>query len=630
MINCSKSGANRIPSLLVPPIDARALTQWEPSRRTLIGGALAGAAALALRPARADAARHAIAMHGEPAWGPDFRHPTYADPHAPKGGTFVQGVLGTFDCLNPLIVKGLPAVNIRNYVIESLLARGYDEPFTLYGLLAETVETDAARSVVTFMLNPAARFSDGRPVTPADVIFSWQLLRDRGRPNHRIYYAKVKTAEPVGARGVRFDLSGADDRELPLIIGLMPVLAKHAIDPDKFEETSFEPLLGTGPYTVTAVKPGVSVTFTRDKTYWGRDLPINRGLWNFDAIRFDYYRDGNTHFEAFKKGLYDARTETDPGRWQTAYEFPALRAGRVVKENFPYGLPKGMQGLTFNMRRPVFADIRVREAILNLFDFEWLNHTYFFDLYTRTASYFDDCDLSAHGVPANARERALLKDFPNAVRPDIMDGTWSPPKTDGSGRDRAGLRRALSLFKEAGYELKGTKLTHLASGRPFGFEILTSTRDQERLALAFARNLKRAGIAASVRNVDATQFEHRLLSFDFDMVEYHWDQSLSPGNEQLFYWSSDAADQEGSRNYMGVKSKAVDAMIAAMLAATTQEDFVAAIRALDRVLLSGFYVVPLYHLPVQWVARWTRIAHPQRTSLFGYLPETWWHQDAKS
>jgi peptide/nickel transport system substrate-binding protein len=616
--------------LLVPPFDLRTLLQKTATRRAVLHGALVASVGFALRAARADAARHAIAMHGDPAWGPGFNHASYANPAAPKGGQLVQGVLGTFDCLNPLIVKGLPAVNIRSYVIESLLARGYDEPFTLYGLLAESVETNAARSFVTFTLNPAARFSDGKQVTPADVVFSWQLLRDRGRPNHRIYYAKVVKADIVGARSVRFDLTGADDRELPLIMGLMPVLAKHAIDPETFENTSFEPPLGSGPYTVSAIKPGASVTFTRDKNYWGRDLPINRGLWNFDIIRFDYYRDGNTHFEAFKKGLYDVRAEIDPSRWQTAYNFPALRAGRVVKEQFPFGLPKGMQGLAFNMRRPIFADMRVREAILHLFDFEWLNHTYYFDLYTRTASYFDDCDLSAHGVPANARERELLKDFPGAVRDDILEGKWSPPKTDGSGRDRDGLRRAFALFKEAGYGLKGTQLTHLASGRPFGFEILTSTREQERLALAFARNLKRAGIAAQVRNVDGTQFEHRLLTYDFDMIEYHWEQSLSPGNEQLFYWSSAAAAEDGSRNYMGIRSKAVDAMIAALLAATTRDDFVAAIRALDRVLLSGFYVVPLYHLPVQWLARWTRIKYPERTSLFGYLPETWWHEDVKS
>jgi peptide/nickel transport system substrate-binding protein len=579
--------------------------------------------------AAASQPHHAIAMHGEPAWAENFSHPAYANPAAPKGGQLVQGVLGTFDSLNPFIVKGLAAANIRGYVIESLLARGYDEPFTLYGLLAESVETDAARTFVTFTINPAARFADGKPVTPADVIFSWELLRDHGRPNYRTYYVKVVKAEAVGQRSVRFDLAGADDRELPLIIGLMPVLAKHATKSDTFENTTFDPLLGSGPYAVSAVKPGESATFTRNPNYWGRDLAINRGLWNFDTIRFDYYRDGNTFFEAFKKGSYDLRAETDPGRWQTAYDFPAMRDTSVVKEEFPYGLPKGMQGLVFNTRRPIFVDARVREAILQLFDFEWINHNYFFDLYKRTASSFDGCDLSAHGVAANARERQLLAAYPGVVRPDIMDGTWAPPVTDGSGHDRAGLRRAFALFSAAGYELKGTALVHRASGRPFGFEILTTTRDQERLALAFARNLKLAGINAQVRTVDATQFERRRIGFDFDMMDYRWEQSLSPGNEQSFYWGSAAADQQGSRNYMGVKSPAVDTMIAAMLSATSREDFVAVTRALDRVLLSGFYLVPLYFPPKQWVAHWRRIEHPSTTSLFGYLPETWWQGSAK-
>jgi peptide/nickel transport system substrate-binding protein len=614
----------------MPPFGPHALAQSQPSRRAVMRGALAAAATLAMGSARAAASHHAIAMHGEPAWGPDFSHPSYADPAAPKGGRLVQGVLGSFDCLNPFIVKGLPAANIRSYVVESLMARGYDEPFTLYGLLAESVETDAKRSAVTFTLDAAAHWADGKPVTPEDVIFSWQLLRDHGRPNFRIYYAKVVKAERVGVRGVRFDLTGADDRELPLIMGLMPVLAKHATDTATFEDTSFTSPLGSGPYTVTKVLPGNSVTFTRDKNYWGRDLAINRGLWNFDTIRYDYYRDGNTHFEAFKKGLYDVRAETDPGRWETAYNFPALRKGRVVKEEFPYGLPKGMVGLVFNTRRSIFADVRMREALLQLFDFEWINQNFFFSLYKRTASYFDGCDLSAHGVPANARERELLKPFPGAVRADIMEGTWSPPKTDGSGEIRPALRRALALFREAGYALKGTRLVHLASGRPFTFEMLTNTRDQERVALAYARNLKHAGITVQVRNVDPTQFEHRLLSFDFDMTQYHWEQSLSPGNEQLFYWGSDAANQEGSRNYMGVKSKAVDAMIAALLAAIKRDDFVSAIRALDRVLLSGFYVIPLYYPPMQWVARWQRVRHPARTSLYGYLPETWWQRNARS
>jgi peptide/nickel transport system substrate-binding protein len=630
VLNCCNIGANRIRTLFTPPFDLRALTGGAPSRRAVLHGGLAVAAALAAGPAHAEAATHAIAMHGAPAWGPSFDHPTYADPAAPKGGALVQGVLGTFDCLNPFIVKGLPAANIRSYVVESLLARGYDEPFTLYGLIADGVETNAARTEVIFTVNKAARFSDGKPITPDDVIFSWALLRDKGRPNFRIYYAKAVKAEIVGERGVRFDLTGSDDRELPLIIALMPVLAKHATNPDTFEDTSFVAPLGSGPYTVTAVKPGDSVTFTRDKNYWGRDLPINRGLWNFDTIRYTYYRDGNTHFEAFKKGLYDVRAETDPGRWQTAYNFPAMRDGRVVKEEFLYGLPKGMQGLVFNTRRPMFADVRVREALLHLLDFEWIDHTYYFDLYKRTASYFDGCNLSAHGVPADTRERELLAPFPGAVRAHIMDGKWTPPKTAGSGRNHDGLRRALDLFKEAGYELKDRQLVHLASGQPLAFEILTTTRDQERLSLAYSQSLKRAGIAAQVRNIDGTQFQHRLLSFDFDMTEYHWEQSLSPGNEQLFYWSSESADQQGSRNYMGVKSKAIDAMIAALLAATSNDDFISAVRALDRVLLSGFYVIPLYYPPVQWIARWSKIKHPTRTSLFGYLPETWWHQDARS
>jgi peptide/nickel transport system substrate-binding protein len=594
------------------------------SRRAVIQGGLASIGVLACGRANAVPARHALAMHDEPAWPANFTHPTYVRPDAPKGGRFVQGVLGTFDSLNPFIVKGLSAQGMRGHVFESLLARGYDEPFTLYALLASEVETDTDRSYVTFSIDSAARFSDGRPVTPDDAIFSWELLRDRGRPNYRTYYVKVAKAERIGERSVRFDLSGADDRELPLILGLMPILPKHLIDPEKFEETSFTPPVGTGPYVVAEIRPGDSVTMRRNPQYWGPNLPINRGLWNFDEIRFDYYRDANTHFEAFKKGLYDARVELDPGRWETAYDFPALREGQVVKENFPYGLPKGMSGLVFNTRRPIFSDVRVREAVLHLFDFEWINHNFFFDKYRRTGSYFDGSDLSASGRPATARERKLLAPFPGAVRNDLMEGAWQPPKSDGTGRDRDRLSRALELFKAAGYELKGAALMHRTTGKPFAFEMLTTTKDQERLAIAYSRTLKRAGIDARVRVVDATQYERRRIAYDFDMIEYRWEQSLSPGNEQYFYWGSAAADQDGTRNYMGVKSPAVDAMIAAMLSARERPDFVAATRALDRVLLSGFYLVPLFHLPQQWVARWTRIAHPERTSLFGYLPETWW------
>jgi len=592
----------------------------------LLIGAFAGDSAAA----RPGVPQHGIAMHGEPALPEGFRQLRYANPDAPKGGRMTQGVLGTFDSLNPFIVKGLAPAQIRGYVVESLLARGYDEPFALYGLLARTVETDADRNTVTFTLDPAAKFSDGKPVTAGDVIFSWQLLRDKGRPNFRTYYVKVAKAEALSERVVRFDLTGANDRELPLILGLMPILPKHAIDPDKFEETMLDPLIGSGPYVIAKVDPGRSVTLQRDPNYWGRDLAINRGFWNFDEIRFDYYRDANSHFEAFKKGLYDVRPESDPGRWETAYDVPAVRDGRIVKQAFPTGLPKGFSGLVFNTRRPNFSDIRVREAIGLLLDFEWLNHNFFYDRYQRSASYFEGSELSARGRPADARERALLAAFPNAVRTDIMAGSWQPPVTDGSGRDRRTLKRALALLNSAGYELSGTVLRQRTTRRPFTFELLVTTKDQERLALAFSRDLKRAGIALRVRVVDAVQYDRRRISYDFDMIEYRWDESLSPGNEQAFYWGSAAADEEGTRNYMGAKSAAIDAMIAAMLKARERDEFIAAVRALDRLLMSGFYVVPLFHLPEQWIARWKTVVHPAATSLFGYLPETWWREPPKS
>jgi peptide/nickel transport system substrate-binding protein len=580
----------------------------------------------ALRQAHTAEPRHAIAMHGAPALPEGFTRLPYADPAAPKGGRLVQGVLGTFDSLNPLIVKGIAPPSIRGYVIESLMARGYDEPFTLYGLIARAIETDAQRSYVTFHLDPAAKFSDGKPVTAEDIIFSWQLLRDKGRPNHRTYYAKVAKAEALGEQAVRFDLSGSDDRELALILGLMPVLAKHAVKPETFEETSFQAPLGSGPYLVGEVDPGKSITLKRNPDYWGRDLAINRGLWNFDEVRFDYYREANSHLEAFKRGLYDLRNEHDPGRWQTAYDFAAVRDGRVLKEALPTGVPKLSSYFVFNTRRAVFSNIRVREAISLLFDFEWINHSYFFDLYQRSASYFDGSELSSHGRPADQREKALLAPFAEAVRADVLDGTWSPPVSDGSGRDRVTLKRALDLFAAAGYELRGTALVERKSGRPLTFEILVTARDEERLALLFSQSLKRAGIAARVRVVDAVQYEGRRLIYDFDMIQNRWDQSLSPGNEQAFYWGAAAADQPGTRNYMGVKSPAVDAMIAALLKAQDRGDFVAAVRALDRVLISGFYVIPLFYLPAQWVARWTTVARPATTSLYGYLPETWWRE----
>ena len=565
---------------------------------------LACAAAIGGVPPVLAAESHAIAMHGAPTLRADFTRFPYANPAAPQGGRLVEGVLGSFDSLNPFIVKGLPPQGLRaplvsannaisGYVVESLMVRGYDEPFTLYGLLAKTVETDVARTYVTFSLDPAARFSDGTPVTPEDIVFTWALLRDHGRPNHRAYYSKVTKAEIIGERTVRFDLPG-DDRELPLILALMPVLAKHAVDPNAFEDTSMVPLLGSGPYLVSKVDPGKSITLARNPDYWARELAVNRGFWNFDEVRFDYYRDANSYHEAFKKGLFDIRKEDDPGRWTTGYDFPAFRDKRVVKEIFASGLPKPSLNLVFNMRRPVFAEIRVREALALLFDFEWVNRSIFFGLYRRSASFFEDSELSARGRPADERERALLTPFPGSVRADVLDGSWRPPVTDGSGRDRTLLRRALELLSSSGYELRGTELIEHTSGKPFSFEILTVNRDEERLALLYAAQLKRAGIIAQVRLVDAVQYEARRIAFDFDMIQARWDESLSPGNEQGFYWSSAAADGNGSRNYMGLKSPAADAMIAALLKAETREDVVAAVRALDRVLMSGSFVVPLF------------------------------------
>ncbi len=572
--------------------------------------------------------RHAIAMHGEPALPEGFTAFPYVNPDAPKGGRLVRGVLGTFDSLNPFIVKGLAPPEMRGAVYESLLVRGYDEPFTLYGLLARTVDTDDERSYVTFDLDPRATFADGKPVTADDVIFSWELLRDHGRPNYHIYYAKVARATALGERSVRFDIAADGDRELPLILGLMPILPRHAVDAAHFEETTLAPPVASGPYKVATVDAGRSVTLRRNPTYWGKDLAVNRGFWNFDELRFDFFRDANSHLEAFKKGLYDLRDETDPGRWETAYDFPAVRDGRVIKEAFPSGLPKPMLAFVFNTRRPVFADVRVREAITLLFDFEWLNKNFFYGLYRRTASFYEGSELSARGLPADATERALLAPFPDAVRPDVRNGTYEPPVTDGSGRDRRSLALALAHLHDAGYELSGAVLKG-RDGHPLTFEIMVTTKDQERLSLAFAQNLKRAGIDARIRMVDAVQFDQRRISFDFDMIQNRWDESLSPGNEQAFYWGSAAADEQGSRNYMGMRSPAADAMIAALLRARERSDFVSAVRALDRVLISGTYVIPLFHLPAQWMARWAQIQHPQTTSLSGYLPETWWREPGR-
>jgi peptide/nickel transport system substrate-binding protein len=568
--------------------------------------------------------RSSIAMHGEALEPQDFAYFPYANPDAPKGGRLTLAMRGTFDSLNPLIVKGVSAEGIRDYVYESLLARAYDEPFSLYGLIAESVEVPEDRSFVEFTLNPAAKFSDGSPITVEDVIFSHALLRDHGRPNHRSYYQKVTRVEKTGENKVKFTFDGSGDREMPLIIGLMPVLPRHLIDPDSFEKTSLSPPIGSGPYLVDKVDPGKSISYKRDPHYWGADLPVNRGHFNFDEIRFDYYRDSGSMFEAFKSGAISVRPEDDPTRWTEGYDFPALRDGRVVKEEFPIEDPAGMSALVFNTRRPLFADPRVREALINLLDFTWINRTLYHGQYVRTESYFARSELSSHGRAADARETALLAPFAGDVKPEIMDGSFALPVSDGSGENREGRKEALALLEQAGYRLENGTLVSRATRQPFVFEILATTRAEERLLLTYARALKQVGIDAQIRQVDSAQYQRRKQTYDFDMIQYDWPVSLSPGNEQSFRWGSEAAVTEGSFNYAGVKSPAVDAMIKAMLEAKDRTSFVAATRALDRVLLSGDYVVPLFHLPRQWLAYWSELKRPAKTPLYGYQLDTWW------
>ena len=408
-----------------------------------------------------------LAMHGKPKEAADFAHFSYANPDAPKGGSVRFAKQGTFDSLNPFIVKGARADGMRDYVYESLMARAYDEPFTLYGLIAETVETPPDRSWVEFTLNPKAAFSDGTPVTVDDVIFSHAVLRDRGRPNHRSYYKKVKTVEKTGDRKVRFIFDDTRDREMPLIMGLMPVLPRHLLTPETFEETTLEPPVGSGPYVVAEVDPGKSITYKRNPDYWGRDLPVNRGFNNFDEIRIDYFRDAGSMFEAFKSGLVEFRDERDPTRWALGYRFPALREGRLVQEALPIETPAGMSALVFNTRRPIFADPRVRQALIRLFDHEWVNRTLYHDLYAPVQSYFARSELSSHGRPADATERALLAPYPDAVKPAIMDGTFSLPPSDGTGQNREARVEALELLEEAGYVVKDGTLVDAETGEPF-------------------------------------------------------------------------------------------------------------------------------------------------------------------
>lgn len=572
----------------------------------------------------------AIAMHGAPALAEGFDHLPYADPDAAKGGRASIGFLGAFDSLNPFNLKaGSTAQGLNGNVFETLMTRSLDEPFTLYGLIAKSVETDADRNVVTFRLDPRAHFSNGAPITSDDVRFTFELLKTRGRPQHRAAFSLVKSIETPDPLTVRYEIAAGGDREMPLTLALMPVLPRGAVDLAKFDDASLDIPIGSGPYKIAEVKPGERLILKRDPNYWGKDLPVRRGLFNFDEIDIEYFRDANSLFEAFAAGLLDFREETNPVRWLTAYDFPAMRDHRDMREALPIGGPKGMEGFVFNLRRPLFDDVRVREALSLMFDFEWINANLYGGLYRRTKSFFDESELASTGRPASAAERALLAPFPGAVREDILEGSWRPPVTDATGNDRTLPKRALELLEKAGYALDDGRLAK--DGQPLAFEIMVKDRSQERLALNYADSLARIGVAAKVRLVDEVQYQRRRQKFDFDMMIGSWLASASPGNEQRSRWGSKSAGQEASFNLAGVQSPAVDALIGAMLAARTREEFVTAVRAYDRLLLSGFYIVPLFHAPDQWVAASTALARPKALPHYGSPAgsstlDTWWRK----
>ncbi len=568
------------------------------------------------------APKHGIAMHGEPTLPPDFKSLPYANPDAPQGGQLRQAITGSFDSVNPFIVKGTAGFGVRTYVFESLLGRNWGEPFSLYGLLAESIDVSDDRQTFTFKIRPEAKFSDGSPVTAADVLFTMETLKTKGRPNFKNSYSKVTKVETPDDRTLVFHQESGD-RELPLIVGLMPILPKKAWEGKTFDATTVEPLMGSGPYVLAEVKPGETVIYRKNKDYWGKDLAINKGLWNFDEVRFDYYRDANAAFEAFKSGLADVRIEAEPKRWATGYDFPAVKDGKITLEKIEQKSPAPASGLAFNTRRPIFADPRVREALTMAFDFEWANANLFSGSYRRTYGYFSGSELSSQGKPVDDKEKAVLGDAATKLRADFLDGSYQLPVSDGSGRDRKMLRKAVGLLAEAGWKVSDAGVVN-DKGEPLAFTIIVQSPEQEKIALHYQRTLQIIGVKAEVRTVDSAQFSSLQKSYDYDMIPATWFNSLSPGNEQMLYFGSGGRTAEGTRNYPGIADPAVDAAITAMLSAKTREDFVAAVRAEDRLLVSGFYIVPFYDAGGQWVARWNTIGRPETQPLPGFEATTLW------
>jgi microcin C transport system substrate-binding protein len=571
-------------------------------------------------------AGHGLSMHGDLKYGPGFKHFGYVNPEAPKGGAVKLAAIGTFDTLNPFILKGVPAVGLGE-IFDTLTVSSFDEPFSQYGLVAETIEVPADRSWVAYTLRAEARFHDGSPMTVEDVIWTFETLKAKGQPFYRSYYAQVVKAEKVGDRKVKFSFGPGENRELPLIVGQLPVLSKTWWSKRDFEKTILEPPLGSAAYRVDAVEPGRSITYRRVKDYWGARLPMNVGRDNFDILRFDYYRDTTVALEAFKGGEYDFRPENSAKNWATAYTTPAVTQGLIKKEAIKNEVPTGMQGFVYNIRRSVFQDRRVRRAVAHAFDFEWANKNLFYGSYTRTKSYFSNSELASRGLPG-PDELKILEPFRGKVPEEVFTREYQPPVTDGSGNIREGAREALHLLKEAGWVVKGQKLVHAKTGEPFAFEILLRDAQWERLALPFIKNLERLGVTARVRTVDAAQYQKRVEDFDFDMIVEVFGQSLSPGNEQSDFWSSAAAATKGSRNVAGIRDPAVDTLIDLVIQAPDRPGLVARTRALDRVLLWGHYVIPHWHIQAFRVAYWNKFSRPAVVPKYALGFDTWW-LDAK-
>ena len=579
---------------------------------------------------------HGLAMYGEPALSSGFTALPYVNPEARQGGSIRLAEPGGFDSLKPWVLKGNAAWGIGVHVAETLMYRSLDEPFTLYGLLAERVETAPDRSWVEFTLHPEARFSDDSPVTVEDVMWSFETLGTQGHPRYQAAWTRVAAMEQTGERSVRLTFTEAD-RELPMLMGLRPVLKKAQWEGQDFSASSLEVPIGSGPYVVAGVDPGRSITLRRDPDYWGRDLAVNRGRNNLDVIRYDYFGDANAMFEAFKAGEVTVWRELSAQKWDTEYDFPLMQRGDAVKSEIPHGRPSGIMGLAMNTRNPLFADWRVRQAMIEAFNFRFVNTTLNGGKDRRITSYFANSDLAMQPGPAQGLEAELLAPFKADLPPGTIEG-YSLPEGSDRALDRGALRRAMGLLAEAGWTVTDGVLRD-AQGRPFAFEILlnqsgTAMRtasETQQIADIYVQALRNLGIQARITLLDSAQFVQRTNEFQFDMTWYERALSLSPGNEQLLYWGTAAADQPGSRNWMGVKSPAVDAVIGAMVTARSHEDFVSAVRALDRILTAGRYVVPVGFSPVSRLAHAADLRYPdQRTPLYGdwpgFMPELWWQE----